>query len=137
MGKWQKELDKVLKISESDAKAFEERTSYYEAVIAAAQGFISGYAKTAPKLGKSISALMDTAEECGRAAAELSVYEDDYEEAKRAKDKGRMKESEQKMSPLVKAFESGKKQNRTAAQEGNKEGHELDKLLGALSGAIG
>ena|SRR3990172_4605325 len=47
--KWEGELKKVLKLSESDAKNFEDRTSYYENVISAANAFTSGYAKSATK----------------------------------------------------------------------------------------
>jgi len=136
MGKWESELKKVLKQSEEDAKAFEEWTAHYEQVVAAAQAYIGGYAKIAPKLGKTIAALMDTAETCGRAAAELSVYEDDYEEAKKNKDKDAMKTIEAKMKPLIEAFDQGKEANRNAAKEGIVQGQEVNGLLETLSGAI-
>jgi len=135
--KWEGELKKVLKLSESDAKNFEDRTSYYENVISAANAFTSGYAKSATKLGKSLSTLMETAEVCGRAAAELSVYEDDYENAKSSNDTAEMKRIESKMKPLVDTFENGKKENRSAAQDGNKESQEIEKLLDGLRAAIG
>ena len=136
MGKWESELDKVLKISEQDANSFKEWTTHYQQVVDAAQAFISGYAKSAPKLGKNLAALMDTAEECGRAAAELSVYEDDYEEAKKKSDKSEMKKIEANMKPLIKAFDQGKQANRDAAKEGNKEGQAINSLLETLGGTI-
>lgn len=134
MGKWESELNKILKVSEKDAKAFEEWKAHYEQVVDAAQAFISGYARFAPKFGKSAAALMETAEDCGRAAAELSVYEDDYEEAKKNKDKDGMKKIEAKMKPLIDAFDRSKEANRNAAKEANKEGEGMNSLLKTLSG---
>ncbi len=137
MGKWESELNKVLKMSESDVKAFEEWTTHYQGIVDAAQAFVSGYAKAAPKLGKVNSTLMESAEDCGKAAAELSVYEDEYEEAKKNKNKDEMKQIEAKMKPLIEAFEQSKDRNRTAAKDGNKEGDALNELAAAISGAIG
>ena len=136
MGKWESELNKVLKISEQDAKSFKEWTTHYQQVVDAAQAFISGYTKSGPKLGENMAALMDTAEECGRAAAELSVYEDDYEAAKKKKDKVEMNKVEAKMKPLIKAFDQGKQANRDAAKEGNKEARGINSLLETLGGTI-
>jgi Zn-dependent M32 family carboxypeptidase len=136
MGKWDSELNKVLKVSEQDAKAFEEWKAHYEQVLDAAQAFVGGYAKFAPKFAKTVATLMETAEQCGRAAAELSIYEDDYEEAKKNKDKDEMKKIEAKMKPLIETFDRGKEANRNAANEGNKEGDGMNSLLEALGGTI-
>ena len=137
MGKWKKELDKVLALSQEDAKALEEVKKEFEGVIDAAQTFINTYTKVAPKMGGSISALMDSAEDCSRAAAELMVYEDDYEKAKKAKDKAEMKTLDGKMKPLAQAFDKGKKENRKASEDVNKNTRQLFKLLDGLSSALG
>ena len=136
MGKWQGELNKILSQSQKDAKSFNEETAKFEKMVAAAGALSSAYSKFAPKIGKSIAALMETAEECGRAAAELSVYEDDYDKAKKKKDKDGMKKAEAKMKPLIKSFENGKKGNRKAAQDGNKDYHDFLKSVEALSKSL-
>jgi hypothetical protein len=79
--------------------------------------------------------MMDAEEECARAAGELSVYEEEYEAAKKAKDKDQMKQLENKMKPLIQTFETNKKEHNTVLAEFQKNRQELDGLLAALNGA--
>jgi hypothetical protein len=135
MGQWDKELDRFLKLSQKDKENYEHWTTHYEGIVDSAQAYISGYTKAAPKFAKTLATLMETSEICARAAAELSVYEEEYEAAKKNKDKGEMKKIEGKMKPLIESFENGRKDANAAVAESKKEQERVEKLLDGVRAA--
>jgi hypothetical protein len=136
-GKWESEMERVVKISQDAKKLGDDSMQKYQQAFDAAQGFMSGHAKSAPKLTKALSEMMDAEEECARAAGELSVYEEEYEAAKKAKDKDQMKQLENKMKPLIQTFETNKKEHNTVLAEFQKNRQELDGLLATVHSATG
>ena len=138
MGVWAKELERILKQSETNKKVVDEDTAYYQKVADASQAFTGAYTKAALEFGKMRSSLLDLAETCARLAGELSVIEDDeLEPAKKDKDKAAIKKVEAKMKPLISNFESTKKEGLKLAEKGNKLDDELTALVKAITGAIG
>jgi chromosome segregation ATPase len=137
MGKWQAELDRLVERSAENKKAIDDMLSHWEKVVDAAQAFVSAHSKGASKLTKASSDLLDAEEDCGLAAAELVEYEEKLETAKKAKDKDEMKDLEDKMKPLVKNFENGRKEHATAVEEGMKVGKDVNALKDALKAALG
>lgn len=137
MGKWQKELDQVLKQSEKNKKILEESAAYYQKVVESAQTFTAAYTKAAPQFGKTLATLLDLAEECARAAGELTVLEDELEAAQKSNDKSAVKKIEAKMKPFIATFESVKKEGLKVAEETNKADDDLMKLVEAVKAAAG
>jgi hypothetical protein len=138
MGVWAKELDRVLKQSETNKKVIDEDTAYYQKVADASQAFTGAFTKAALEFGKMRSTLLDLAEDCARLAGELSVIEDDeLEPAKKGKDKAAVKKIEAKMKPLIASFESTKKEGLKLAEKGNKLDDDLKALIKAITAAIG
>ena len=78
---------------------------------------------------------MDQLEESSRATAELSVYEDDLEAAKKSKDKAKVKKLEKKMAPLIKTVENGTKNGQTLLNDYWKEKDKLTALGDAVTKA--
>ena len=136
MAKWDGELKRVVERSAENKKLIDDRMKLYEKAIEAAQAFIGAHAKSAPKISKALAEIMDAEEDCGRAAAELSVYEEDLEKAKKANDKAEVKKIEAKMKPLIKTFEDGRKEMKTAADDATKAAAEIAKPAVALQTAI-
>jgi hypothetical protein len=135
MGAWQKELDRILEQSQKNRKVTSDKQAEYQGLVDASQAFIGAYAKAAPQLEKSLSTLLDLAEEAARAAGELMVYEDELEAAKSAGDKAEVKKIEAKMKPLIATFESVKKEGLKTSEECNKKLDELDALRDAAKAA--
>jgi hypothetical protein len=136
MGKWNDELKKVVVRSAENKKAIDDRLSLYGKAIEAAQAFIGAHAKSAPKLTKALSEMMEAEKDCGEAAAELSVYEEDLEKAKKEDNKAEIKKIEDKMKPLVQKFENGRKEMKSAADDAAKAIAEISKQAVAVQGAF-
>jgi hypothetical protein len=117
MGKWDDKLQQILEVSKVNVQLNEKFDARCGKLVTAAQAFIGAHAKGAGKLSKNLAEMMDSAEEAGRAVAELSVYEDEYEAAKKAKEKDKMKELDDKMKPLIKSFEAAQKKHNSAKDE--------------------
>ena len=111
MERWEVKLEKVLKLSAENKQMMDESEAKWQQVLNAAQAFIGAHGKGAAKVAKSYSALTDAEEQAGRAVAELSVYEEEYDSAKKSKDKDKMKELDEKMKPLIKSWEDAKKKH--------------------------
>jgi hypothetical protein len=137
MGKWESTLEKVLKYSADSKKSADDKMGRCQTAVDAAHAFISAHGKSAPKVAKAMSELIDASEDCGRAVAELSVYEDEYEQAKKDKVKAQIKKLEAKMKPLEEAFENGRKEVHKAADDVNKAYDEIMKLVDPLKAALG
>jgi hypothetical protein len=137
MGKWDSKLQEILKLSAENKQMMDEFEAKWQQVLSAAQAFIGAHGKGAAKVAKSYSALTDAEEQGGRAVAELSVYEEDYESAKKSKEKDKMKELDEKMKPLIKSFEDAKKKHLAAGDEMRKQGAEIESSIAALSAACG
>ncbi len=135
MGKWNDQLKRILETTERNKQRVEELEARCGEMVTAAQAFIGTHAKGAGKLSKGWAEVMDAAEESARAVAELSVCEDEYEAAKKAKDKNQMKEADDKMKPLIKTFESAKKTHIGALDELTKTTQDLNGALEALAAA--
>jgi hypothetical protein len=137
MGKWSEKLEEVVALSAENKKMMDESKAKWQTVLSAAQAFIGVHGKGAAKVAKSYAELMDAEEAGARAVAELSVYEEEYDAAKKAKDKDQMKELDDKMKPLIKSWEDAKKKHRAAGDEMRKQGAEIDSSIGALTAACG
>lgn len=135
MGKWQKELDAKLKLYAADRKKYEALKKRYQAVVDACNAFTSGYAKASTEIADLFSQLQDNSDQCGRAVAELSVYEDDLAAAKKSKDKKQEKEIQKKMDPLIKTYEASKKEANKIVEDYNKQLGDLKKLFEAINKA--
>jgi hypothetical protein len=66
---------------------------------------------------------------------ELSVCENEYEAAKKAKDENKMKALDDKMKPLINTFEAAKKRHISALDELKKSREELFASIDALGAA--
>jgi hypothetical protein len=137
MGKWDDKLKDVVKLSAENKQMMDEAEVHWQQVLSAAQAFISAHGKGAAKVAKSYSQLMDVEEEGGRAVAELSVYEEEYEAAKKAKDKDQMKQLDDKMKPLIKSWEGAVKKHQSAGDDMRKQGAEIGSSIDALRAACG
>jgi chromosome segregation ATPase len=136
MGKWQAEFDRLLERSAENKKAIDDTLKYWEKVVDAAQAFVSAHSKGASKLTKVNSDLLDAEEDCAEQSAQLVELEEKLEAAKKAKNKDETKELEDKMKPHIKNFENGRKEHKTAADEGMKIGKEVNDLRDALKAAL-
>jgi len=136
MGTWETKLQQVLKYSQDIATGQDKADKHYAKVIAAGNAVSTAHAKTGPIVAKNISAMMDTLEDAGRIAAELSVYEDDLAAAKKAKDKSKVKDISKKMKPLIKSFDDIRVQTKKCQEKNNKEYNALNKLKDALAKAV-
>jgi phage-related tail protein len=136
MAKWESELQKVVDRSAANKKAIDGQMLLYAKAVDAAQAFIGAHSKSAPKLTTALAAMMDGREDCGRAAAELMVYEEDLDKAKKGKDKAKMKEIEAKMKPLINSFESSRKEINSAIDDLKKADQEILKPAAAATAAI-
>jgi hypothetical protein len=137
MGAWQKELDRILAQSQKNRKIIEEKQAEYQEVADAAQAFVGGLTKAGPQLEKTISSLLDLAEEAARNAAELMVMEDELEAANNAGDKAEVKKIEAKMKPFIAQFEAVKKEGLKVSEDGNQILDELKKLQETVKSAVG
>lgn len=137
MGKWQAEFDRLLERSAENKTAIDDTLKYWEKVVDAAQAFVSAHSKGASKLTKVNSDLLDAEEDCAVHSAKLVELEEKLEQAKKDKKKDEMKEIEDEMKPLIKNFENGRKQHKTAVDEGMKIGKEVNDLRDALKTALG
>jgi hypothetical protein len=137
MGKWESKLQELLKISADNKQMMDEFNAKWQQVLAAAQAFISAHGKVSPKVAKSYSQLTDAEEQGCRAVAELSVYEEEYEAAKKARDKDQMKALDEKMKPLIKSWEDAKKKHQASGDEMRKQGTEIESSIEALTAACG
>ena len=100
MGTWQKELDKVCAQSETNKKFIEKQQKYYQKIADAAQTFLGGWTKANAQFTKTLSELLDLAEQAAKPAAELMVLEDELTIAEDFGDKAEIKKVEAKMKPL-------------------------------------
>src|SRR5687767_5798535 len=136
MGKWESELQRLTERSAENKKAIDDMLAYWEKAVDAAQAFVSAHAKGATKLAKASSELLDAEEDCAKYAVELMDYEEKLEAAKKSKDKDEMKSLEDKMKPLIKNFENGRKEHKTAADEGMKIATDVNAVRDALKTAL-
>jgi DNA repair exonuclease SbcCD ATPase subunit len=137
MGKWESELQRLTERSAENKKAIDDMLAYWEKVVDAAQAFVSAHSKGASKLTKANSQLLDAEEDCAKYAVDLMDLEEKYEAAKKDKKKDEMEEIEGKMKPLIKNFENGRKEHKTAVDDGMKVGKEVNDLRDALKAALG
>jgi hypothetical protein len=135
MNKWDEKLKQIVEASKVNVQLNEKFDARCGKLITAAQAFIGAHAKGAGKLAKCMSEMMDSAEEAGKAVAELSVYEDDYEAAKKDKDKDKMKELDEKIKALAKSFEASQKKHNSAKDELIKTRDEIKGTIDALGAA--
>jgi hypothetical protein len=126
-----------VKLSAENKQMMDEHEAQWQQVLAAAQAFISAHGKSASKVARSYSDLSDAEEEGARAVGELAAYEEEYEAAKKAKDKDQMKQLDDKMKPLIKSWESAKKKHQAAGDEMRKLGAEVESAVEALRAACG
>jgi hypothetical protein len=136
MGKWDSTLEKVTAYSEECKKTIDEETARSQQVLEAANSFASGHGKAATKLARMALAVRDETESCASVVAELAVHEEEYERAKKAKNKERMKELEAKMKALEKTFEKRNGLVHTAVQDANRALDEIQNLAATLKAAI-
>jgi hypothetical protein len=137
MGKWDSILEKIIAYSEESKKTLGEETARYQQVLDAANSFASGHSKAATKVARLALAVRDATESCASVVAELAVHEEEYERAKKAKNKERMKELEAKMKALEKTFENRKGAVYTAVDDSNRALEEIEKLATPLKAALG
>lgn len=135
MGKWEDKLQKILKLSAENKQMNDEYEARWQQVVSAAQAFMTTHARLSIKVKKSYADLMDAEEKGGVAVAELSVYEDDYEAAKKAKDKDQMDQLDKKMKPLIKSWDDAVKRHQSAGEEMKKSGLEIESAREALGAA--
>jgi CHAD domain-containing protein len=135
MGKWESLLKRISETTENNKKKIEAFETRCGTLLTAAQTFIGAHAKGASKLSKSLAELQDAAEESGQVVKELSVCENEYEAAKKAKDENKMKELDDKMKPLINTFEAAKKRHISALDELKKSREELFESVDALGAA--
>ena len=129
-------MQRTVERSAENKKAIDDMLKYWEKVVDAAQAFVSAHSKGASKLTKASSDILDAEEDCAKYAAELMDYEEKIEAAKKAKNKDEMKQIEDKMKPLIKNFENGRKEMKTAVDEGMKVGTDVNGLRDALKAAL-
>jgi hypothetical protein len=135
MGKWDDLHQRILETTENNKQVIEEFEARCAKVVNAAQAFIGAHAKGAGKLSKGLAEAIDAAEDSGKAVADLSGYEKEYEAAKKAKDKNKMKELDDKMKPLIKTFEAAKKKHIGILDELRKTRDEIKVTIEALCSA--
>jgi CHAD domain-containing protein len=133
--KWEGLLKSISETTENNKKKIDAFDTRCGTLLTAAQAFIVDHAKGASKLSKSLAELQDAAEESGQVVKELSVCEDEYEAAKKAKDENKMKELDDKMKPLINTFEVAKKRHISALDELKKSRDELFASIAALGAA--
>jgi hypothetical protein len=136
MGKWADELKKIAPRKAENKKAIEDRMDLYQKVVDAAQKFIGTHSKSAPKLSKSLTEMMEAEDDCSEVAKELVVLEDEFEQAKKNDKKDEMKKIEAKMKPLIQKFENGRKEMKAAAAEAEKTISEIGKEAVTMQGAF-
>ena len=136
MGKWESEFQRTVERSAENKKAIDDTLKYWEKVVDAAQAFVSAHSKGASKLTKASADILDAEEACAKYAAELMDLEEKLEAAKKAKNKDEMKSIEDKMKPLIKNFENGRKEMKAAVDEGMKVGTDVNGLRDALKAAL-
>jgi hypothetical protein len=137
MGKWEDKLQKILQLSADNKKMNDEYEARWQKTFSAAQAFMTTHARLSVKVKKSYSDLMDAEEKGGVAVAELSVYEEEYDVAKKAKDKDQMDQLDKKMKPLIKSWDDAVKKHASAAEEMKKTGEEIESAREALAAAAG
>jgi hypothetical protein len=135
MGKWADLHKRILEGVNNSKRFTEECEARCGKVVSAALAFMGAHAKGTGKLSKGLAEMLDAAEESGQVVKELSVCEDEYEAAKKAKDKNKMKELDGKMKPLISTFEAAKKRHISALDELKQSRDELFASIDALGAA--
>ena len=117
MGKWKSKMKAIIKQSQKDAGLFDSLESRYEGVVDACNALTSAYSKAASDFAGLKDDLQSASKKSVDAVAELSVYEDDMDQAKKDKDKDREKELKKTMSPLEKEYETGGKEGNAVVKK--------------------
>lgn len=135
MGMYQKKLQGLLKASVTHKKTHDAHQARFEKMVDAANAFTSAYSKAASKMTSGMSSMTDSIEECGKLAAELSVYEDELAKAQKSKDKKAIAAAQKKMKPLIAKYQAGAKVGDKTVADWNKARQELDRLASAIGKA--
>jgi hypothetical protein len=83
----------------------EDKLELYQKGVDAAQKFIGTHSKSAPKLSKALTEMMEAEDDCAEVATELVALEQKLEKAKKDDKKDEMKKIESEMKPLIAKFE--------------------------------
>jgi hypothetical protein len=137
MGKWDSILEKVTAYSEECKKTIDDEMARSQQVLDAANSYAGGHGKAATKVARLALSVRDETESCASVVAELAKHEEEYERAKKAKDKERMKELEAKMKALEKTYEKRRGAVLTAVDDANRALEEIQKLAATLKTALG
>jgi outer membrane murein-binding lipoprotein Lpp len=137
MGKWETELVRTAERSAENKKEIDEKMKAAEKAMESAADFVKVYGKAAPKLSKASSEILEAEADCAEHAGELMVLEEQFEKAKKDKDKDGMKTIAAKMKPLITKFEKGRKEMKSAADDAVKAYQEIGKAAVDLRGVVG
>jgi DNA repair ATPase RecN len=102
---WTKKLDSNLKKSEAEWKICEQKKVELGKSMTAAKQFIQQHQQFNSRFGQYENGIKDSRVKLAEIAAEASVYDDDLKDAKKAKDKTKMKELEKKLKALESQYE--------------------------------
>ena len=108
-----------------------------EKAFDAAQKFVSTHGKSAPKLSKASSEMLEAEADCAEHAGELMILEEQFEKAKKGKADDEMKKIAAQMKPLISKFEKGRDEMKSAVEDAIKAYDEIAKTAMDLKGMLG
>jgi hypothetical protein len=113
-------LKDALQASQNIVKTQNTVFTAFDKYVGSAQAMIGSYSKNAAVLTRMANAMNALVEDFGKAAAEISVYEDEYAQAEKDKDKEKMKELAKKMRPLAKIADKARADHGKLVQKHDK-----------------
>jgi chromosome segregation ATPase len=136
MGQWADELKKIAPRKAENKKMVEDKMELYQKAVDAAQKFVGTHSKSAPKLSKALTEMMEAEDDCAEVATELVALEQKLEKAKKDDKKDEMKKIESEMKPLIAKFDKGRKEMKAAGAEVEKTVSEIAKEAVAMQTAF-
>jgi SMC interacting uncharacterized protein involved in chromosome segregation len=136
MGAGRKELVKVVAEKDAATDAFRLAADQARATIGAAESFAKSCAKTLPKFVEVEVHMCAAVEECRRFAEKIDECEERHAEAKKAKDKDRMKELEKEMKGLMQDFQERYQYLQASIGNGEEVVKEIAGQVNVLKGVI-